>query len=178
MDRIVTTLLALARCESGRQTVQVEPVDLRAALAEAWAPLVDAATARQLRVQLPPRDGTPPSTTVEADRALLASVLSNLLSNAVDYTPAGEMVTVSISAAANRLELQVDNVQRELSAGDLDHLFDPFWRKDPARTGGNHAGLGLTLVAAFARLMAVDLVASLPRPDRLRFVLSFPQFKD
>jgi signal transduction histidine kinase len=149
MESLVTTLLALARCEAGRQPVSLEPVDVARVLGDAWAPLAAAAREKKLEVAPPPELAV----VVQTDRVLLGAIVGNLLSNAVAYTPRGGQLSWRISAG----EIAVENTNRSLSAEDLPHAFEPFWRKDAARSDGLHAGLGLSLAQAYARLLGAEL---------------------
>lgn len=170
MEKLVTALLALARCESGRQPVDEVPVDLGRALDEAWAPLDRAARDKGLTVEV--ASGTA-GATIRTDRTLLGSILGNLFSNAVEYAPEGGRVSARVVVAAARITVSVENTVRDLSAEDLTRVFDPFWRKDQSRTDGSHAGLGLSLVVAFARRLGIEVTATLPRPDLVSFGLAF-----
>jgi signal transduction histidine kinase len=170
MEAIVTTLLALARCESGRMPVEFAPVDLADAAREAWRPLRARAEARRLRVAM----DLPGDATVSADRAMIAAILSNLLANAVEYSPTGGAVAVAVRRTRYAVELAVSNTNGSLAAGDLAHLLQPFWRKDAARTDPSHSGLGLALVAAYARLHGAELSLDLDDENRFRVRLSFP----
>jgi signal transduction histidine kinase len=149
MESLVTTLLALARCEAGRQPVSVEPVDVGRALADAWAPLEATARGKALQVAPAPDAGV----VVQTDRFLLGAIVGNLLSNAVAYTPPGGQLSWQCSPG----EIAVVNSNRSLTAEDLIHAFEPFWRKDAARSDGLHAGLGLSLAQAYARLLGAEL---------------------
>jgi signal transduction histidine kinase len=73
-----------------------------------------------------------------------------------------------------RAELVVTNTSLAIGPEDLPHLFQPFWRKDPARSDGGHAGLGLALVRAFASLLDAEVTLDLPSPQKVRARLSFP----
>ncbi len=180
MERVVSRLLALARCDAGSQEVTLEPVDLGAAVADAWKPLQDTAATRgigavfdldldfHLNLDLPAT-----AALVQADRALLASILGNLFANAVEYTASGGRLTCSATREADSVVLCIANTTADLTAADLPHLFQPFWRKDAARSDRAHAGLGLALVSAFARLTKVDVRADLPAPDVFRMRLRF-----
>jgi two-component system sensor histidine kinase QseC len=170
MERIVTTLLALARCEAGHQPVTLQAVDLRRALDEAWGPWQSVARAKRLAVALEAEEAI-----VRTDQTLLASILGNLIANAVEYTREGGRISTTIATTASSVKLGIANTQRDLAAEDLDRLFDPFWRKDVARTSGSHAGLGLSLVGAFARLLGIEVAATLPTPELASFVLTFPR---
>jgi signal transduction histidine kinase len=171
MEHIVTTLLALARCDGGRQPINRVPVDMDRALADAWPLLEKAAQGKRLVVDFELRPAPP---TVETDPILLASILGNLLSNAVEYTPEGGRVRATFTTSGDRVLLRLTNSQQTLVPRDLPRLFDPFWRKDQARTGGIHTGLGLALVAALARVLDGEVTVTLPAPDLVSFALALP----
>jgi signal transduction histidine kinase len=170
MERIVVTLLALARCQQGRQLVQPREVDLGQALAEAWAPLEEPARSKRLHLQL----HLPGLQQVRTDPALLGSILGNLLSNAVAYTPEGGDIVATTGRVPGGVMLRLVNTQRDLEPRDLDPMFQPFWRKEQARSSGSHTGLGLALVAALARLMRIEIETALPRPDQFSVTLTIP----
>ena len=92
-------------------------------------------------LQLSVRAGEP-SLAVNADRHTVASALSNLLQNAVKYTPAGGHITLSARAAADRVLIAVEDECGGLPVGDPALLFRPFERRSIDRTG---LGLGLSI---------------------------------
>src|SRR5262249_5501687 len=61
--------------------------------------------------------------------------------------------------------LTIENRALHLTDDDLRHMRDPFWRKDAARSGTTHTGLGLSLVEAFCRLMNVGVHVELRTPE-------------
>jgi two-component system sensor histidine kinase QseC len=170
MERLVTTLLSLARCEGGRQPVTLAAVDLAALVREVWAPLETIARGRSLSFTL----DAPGPATVSSDRALLAAMLTNVLANAADYATDGTEIACAARRDGDRWELRVSNRHDGLGAADLPHLFEPFWRKDAARSGGAHSGLGLSLVAAYARLVDAQVSATLPEPGRISVAFRLP----
>jgi len=170
MEGVMTSLLALARCEAGAQHVVPESVDLSEALQNAWRPFDAEARRRGLSITLP----AGPAGNLSTDKALLASVLTNLFGNAVKYAPANGRITIEINQQADRRVILVGNSNSTLMRGDLPHLFEPFWRKDAARTDGTHAGLGLSLVEAFTRSIGGEVRADLPAPDWFEMRLSVP----
>ncbi len=94
---------------------------------------------------------------VSIDPALVTRLVDHLLDNAVRYAPVGGRIGVWVEAGTlEAVRLVVENSGPEIAAADLEHLFEPFYRVDPARTrdsgGGTGPGLGLALVAAIARL--------------------------
>ena len=153
MEVLVTRLLTLARGERGQLAAQVEAVELAPFVAATWQPFAARAAARSLSVQWAIAPGS-----VAADPALLRSILANLFDNAVDYTPAGGEITVAGDAAGG---LRLANPAGNLTAEDAARLFERFWRKEAARSGGEHAGLGLSLARIFAAAMGWRLSATL-----------------
>ena len=81
------------------------------------------------------------------DRLMLERAISNLLSNALRYTPQGGTISANIVATANTLTLSVANPGEPIKPQHLDKLFDRFYRADPARREGSpsNAGLGLAI---------------------------------
>lgn len=118
---------------------------LRAAAEAAWPAYQ--AKGVQLRVAVDPR--TPP---LEVDRDRLMQVLVNLLANAVRHTPAGGMVTLSAECADAGVLLSVADTGEGIAPEHLPHLFERFYRADPARDrqhGGS--GIGLAITRALVR---------------------------
>jgi signal transduction histidine kinase len=111
---------------------------------------------------------------VLADPAMLEAAVRNLLENAVAYAPAEAEVDCRIGGG----RLAVTNPQVGLSDADLADVFEPFWRKDKARTAGDngvHAGLGLSLVKAYAAAMGAQVRAELTAEKAFRVVLTFAE---
>ena len=92
---------------------------------------------------------------VSVDPALVARVVDHLLANAVTHTPLGGRIAVGVEdGATGVVRLVVANSGPPIAPEDLPHLFEPFYRADPARARreGGGAGLGLAMVAAIAQL--------------------------
>lgn len=169
MESLVGTLLAIARSEAGAQPVKMDPVNLCELLRDSWKRQEAAAKARHLNM----RWDLPLSATIRSDRTMLLSLLGNLLANAVAYCPDGGSIDCRISPEDGQLALSISNSCNGLVPGDLPRLFDPFWRKDPARSGGLHCGLGLSLVAAYAAALGAAIRAELPEAENFRVSLIF-----
>lgn len=89
--------------------------------------------------------------TTDPDR--LSSIVMNLLSNAVEYTPAGGTVEIRCAADDRRLVLSVRDTGVGIAAEHLPHIFQPFYRADGARRDRHHLGLGLYLVRSHAQAL-------------------------
>ena len=151
MGRSVSTLLKLARLDMGAETFGRERVDLGALIAELLRSLKSVEDERGLRIH----NTVEPGAAVEGDPEVLSIVVSNLLSNALHYSPRGGVVSCSLDdTAADRVaatwRLVVENRTRDLQPDDLPALAQPFWRKDHARADRDHSGLGLALSRALA----------------------------
>jgi signal transduction histidine kinase len=170
MERIVVHLLALARYDEGRESVWTAPVRVADAVEAAWKPLAREAVARGVEL----REDVPPELHVETDPEKFALVLSNLLSNAVVHSPSGATVLCTAREADGRATLSVENPAPNLQQEDLAVMFDRFWRKDEARTGGRNAGLGLALVRAMADLLGLAIQTRLEGDGTFRIALSMP----
>lgn len=84
---------------------------------------------------------------VRGDVLMLHRALSNLLSNALRYTPAGASIQVELEQNANGSALRLSNPGPTIAGEHLERLFDRFYRADPARREGSphNAGLGLAI---------------------------------
>ncbi|MDK6769182.1 Cu(+)/Ag(+) sensor histidine kinase, partial [Klebsiella aerogenes] len=84
---------------------------------------------------------------VIGDPLMLRRAISNLLSNAIRYTPAGQAVTIQLSESAEKIRLVVENPGAPIAAAHLPRLFDRFYRVDPSRQRkGEGSGIGLAIV--------------------------------
>ena len=170
MEGIVTRLLALLRSERGQMSVATERVALAPLVERLWRPYQDGAASRSLNVSF----DLPKDATIQTDPVLLHSILANLLENAMEYTPQGGKVCLRGELNGGKYQLLVSNTVQHLSSADVSHFFDRFWRKDAARSGTEHSGLGLPLARAFARALGGDLVAALDGDSQLTLTLSGP----
>ncbi len=105
MEALVTALLAIARGDVGKLTVQLCDVDFTAVVRDAWAAYEAPAASRRLAVEW----DLPAAVSVRSDRALLAPLLGNLLSNAVTYTPEGGKIVCRITLHGDEAALGISN---------------------------------------------------------------------
>ena len=77
-------------------------------------------------------------------------MLRNLIANAVAYAPAGSEIFVVGRVIKGEARIEIRNEAPDLSPEDLLRFGEPFWRKDTARSNGEHAGLGFPLALAYA----------------------------
>lgn len=84
---------------------------------------------------------------VNADRFKMEQVLTNLITNAIKYTPIGNNIIVSIYKVKDDFQISVTNYGAQIDNGEIDKLFNKFYRIDKARNRSkNSTGLGLSIV--------------------------------
>ncbi|MDR6926841.1 heavy metal sensor histidine kinase [Pseudomonas sp. BE134] len=147
MAQLVNDMLYLAKADHGLLTPKREPLELAVEtdlLLEFFAPLAEDA-----RVTLR-REG---HARFEGDRSMLRRALSNLLDNALRFTPAEGEVRVRIVDQVKGLSLTVENSGDGIDGALMPRLFDRFYRADPARqeSSSEHAGLGLAITQSIIR---------------------------
>ena len=162
LGRLVDDLLFLARQDSGIVQQQWIDVPLDALLMEVIEEQQAIATTQNLSLSLEIVDqpNAEDNFTLLGDWDQLARLFTNLVSNAVQYTPSGGEIEVELQLAAKNkrnspmlnpaLQIKVTDSGIGISAEALPHLFDRFYRADPARTHRSAAGSGLGLAIAKA----------------------------
>lgn len=167
METIVTNLLTLARCDAGRQQIEWNRIDLSSLIVTVWHRLDRGANKKQLELS----NTVPTSTQVYADRDNLELILTNLLSNAIAYSPPNSSIGISTTRSTSVVEVAVTNIAPYLTREDLPRLCDRFWRKEQARKDGHHAGLGLAIVKALADLLNLELSHDLSADRKFKIAL-------
>ena len=170
MAQLVNDMLYLAKADHGLLMPKREPLalaDEADALLEFFAPLAEDAAVTLSR------EGT---ARIEGDRSMLRRALSNLLDNALRFTPASGEVRLAIQDLPNAVRVSVENTGGEISAQLLPRLFDRFYRADPARQEGSseHAGLGLAITQSIVRAHGGQIHCESDR-GWTRFVIELPK---
>ncbi|MNZ85323.1 Sensor kinase CusS [compost metagenome] len=167
MARMIDDMLFLAKADNGLIMPEHKPLALHA-LAEQ---LLDyyrlLAEDRNITLQL---DGTG---MIDGDAGMLRRALSNLLSNALRYTPAGGCIRVGIASSGRQVLLGVENPGPGIPPEHLGRLFDRFYRADPARREGGNAGLGLAITRSIVEAHRGSIRCESAH-GLTRFELAFP----
>ncbi len=150
LANLITDLLDLARLESGEGVQNPQPVDVRAVLMTVLARLRPAARRKNISLSWK-RSGSTGLYTVNGNETQLTSMFSNLVENAVKYTPPGGRVEVAARTDGNEVVVRVSDTGIGIPEKYLARIFERFYRIDKARskeTGGT--GLGLSIVRHIA----------------------------
>lgn len=145
MHRMALDLLDLARLEAGTADLKMSSVDmdvLLRSITEKFAPQAQkAGVSLQLNIHEPL-----PALIGDGDR--LAQVFTNLVDNALKFTPPAGQVTLSAGNAGDEMELFITDTGEGVAQEALPHLFDRFYQADRSRAGGDKHGAGLGLAIA------------------------------
>ena len=141
MNRMIEDLLDITRIETGRLAVECSVVQVPILLEEVEGMMRPLAERAGLRLECRAGDGLP---TLYADRDRLVQVFSNLVGNAIKFTPEGGTVTLSADSTGSAVCFQVADSGAGIPAEHLPRLFDRFWQA--RRTDRRGLGLGLPIV--------------------------------
>ncbi len=140
LTRLVGGLLLLAQAESGKLTLAMKKVELDLLLTEVFQEMSILA-ANKVHVHLNEID----QVYVNGDRDRLKQVFINLAANAIQYTPQGGDVYLSLEHIKNQARVIVRDTGPGIPAEDLPHIFERFYRAEKSRTRGKSTGFGLGL---------------------------------
>ena len=159
LQHIVDDLQDLAMAEAGRLQLHPEPVAVAELLAQVQQAQRPAAAAAGVTLTA----DAPGGLMLTADPLRVRQALTNLVSNAIRYTPAGGAVTISGRAEAGDVVLAVADTGAGIRAEDLPHVFERFWRAEKSRPrdgGGSGLGLAITRRLALAHHGSVSAVST------------------
>jgi CheY-like chemotaxis protein/nitrogen-specific signal transduction histidine kinase len=150
-EELIATLLDIARLDDGR----LQPKTQALAVSDILQPLSDefSLLAEQKQLRLRTRLG---DWQVQTDSTYLRRIVQNILSNAVKYTPSGQ-VLLSCRKRGEQLLLQVWDTGPGVAQHELKRIFDDFYRVDSTARGQQGVGLGLAVVQRMARLLGHQL---------------------
>jgi signal transduction histidine kinase len=143
LTRLVGGLLLLAQAESGKLTLSMKQVELDLLLTEVFQEMSILAGNR-VRVHLNEID----QVYVTGDRDRLKQVFINLVANAIQYTPQGGEVFLSLERIGEQARIICRDTGPGIPAEDLPHIFERFYRAEKSRTRGKTTGFGLGLSIA------------------------------
>jgi two-component system sensor histidine kinase KdpD len=170
LAKLVDDLLDLSRIESGAVAPQADWCDLHDVVASAAA---HTSGSHPIEFQLPAE-----LPLVRADAAQLERVFSNLIENAVKFSPAGEPVRITGGASAGRVAVRVADRGSGIPRRYRSQVFEPFFRARDATgsgdAGGGGSGLGLAICRGFVEANGGRIVLQTGRDTGTIFTVSFP----
>lgn len=169
---LVEDLFELACIDAGSEALATEPVDLAALADECVGRFAVEALARRTALQAVVRDRP---ATAACDRRAVDRVVTNLVVNALRYTPSGGRITVSVGLGAGSVLLSVEDTGIGIPPEAVDRVFEPFFRVDPSRdTRQGGGGLGLAIARGLIEAQRGKIWAEQPAGGGTRICVSLP----
>jgi histidine kinase len=147
LNRLVDDLQELSRVEARAYPLDIRPLDVASLAGTVIKRLKPQADSKRLSLRSDVPADLP---RVLADEDRLIQVLTNLVGNALQYTPDSGTVTIFAKRANSEVEISVQDSGIGISQADLSHIFDRFYRVDKSRSrqAGGGSGIGLTIARA------------------------------
>jgi signal transduction histidine kinase len=173
LERLVADLRTLAHSDAGELTLQLDDVYLYDLLENIRATYQLKADQKHIQLRLHARDDLAP---ILGDKARLAQVLGNLLTNALRYTPKGGQIDLCAYPEKDQLLIEVRDSGSGIHPDDLPFIFSRLFRGDKARTGGDgETGLGLAIAKALVIAHGGQITAESSVGQGTTIKISFPQ---
>ncbi len=169
MRKLIESLLALARFDAGQEILKRLRFDLSKTIsdcAELVQPLADERGVK-VSVQVEPLE-------IEGDPERLAQVVTNLLTNAIQYNQPDGEVRVKLESQNGLAVLTVSDTGQGIAADDLPRVFERFYRTDKSRTGGGSAGLGLSICKAIVEAHGGTIEVASRENSGATFIVRLP----
>jgi signal transduction histidine kinase len=165
LERLVGDVLDLAKLDARRFALLREEVDMRALCERAYATFAEEARARGIEYDLELGEG--PVLITDGDRVL--QIVTNLLSNALHWTPQGGRVDLGLGTVNGEVRVAVSDTGPGIEPQQEERIFRPFWSGDDGGTG-----LGLTIARELALALGGRLELQSEPGRGSRFVLVLP----
>lgn len=156
LDRFTAKLLSFGRLQGGVAAHAFEPVDIAEVLGNAAASARLSGPSQRLRKEFPETH-----VMVMANPAMLEQVFFNIIENAVIYNKPGSEILIKVELDADQTRIVIRDFGRGVSAEEIGHIFEPFFRSDHSRRT-NGQGLGLFIAKGFVEAFGGTIAAQSP----------------
>ncbi|MGC8743028.1 MAG: ATP-binding protein [Verrucomicrobiia bacterium] len=168
LDSIIQKLTMLAKAERSDLQTQKQNIKLAPLLSDICSAFKTTINKRNLNLKITANGE------IFSDEILIRTILSNLIENAVEYSPEGETIKIESIEKNGFVNINITNKVSDLTDEDIKHFFERFWRKDKARSPSSHIGLGLNLSKAIADMLGYKLTASLNNSELTILISNIP----
>jgi len=172
MKRLIAALLELTRLDAGQEHVKRKRFSLAETVHESVEMIRPIAEERGLKLvsELAPVELT-------GDAGRLAQVVTNLLTNAIQYNRPSGTISVKLEAQPGLAVLTVADTGQGIASEDLPHIFKRFYRGDKSRTGASNAGLGLAICKAITEAHSGTIEVKSEEDAGTTFTIRLPMSK-
>jgi signal transduction histidine kinase len=167
---MINTMLMISKAEAGVDHLTREEIDLAKVVQEACKLFEPTAEDKGIALGC----HLPGESHILGDTQMIQRMLSNLLDNAIKYTPPGGSVRVSVSENDGQVVVSIKDTGIGISPRDLPHIFERFYRGDESRSQSG-IGLGLSLARAIARSHGGDIATASTPNQGSTFTITLPK---
>lgn len=175
LNAIITDLLSLVSMDTKGELMDLEPVNLSLLTEITTKSLLVLADSKDIKLNINIED----EIIILGNRARLQQVISNLVDNAIKYTPTEGQVTIDVYEEKGEANIRVKDTGIGIPEEDIPHLFDRFFRVDKARsryTGGT--GLGLSIANSIILMYEGRMSVESKENEGSNFLVSFPIYEE
>ncbi|MBO4297889.1 MAG: HAMP domain-containing protein [Clostridia bacterium] len=158
LEKLIGEMLDMSRLQSGRLTVELEPMDVVGVMHGAARRMREQAAGCGVSLEVDPAQRPMPMVMGNEDRVM--QVLIILLDNALSFTPAGGKVTVYAREACGRVYVGVKDTGAGIDPADMPYIWERFYKADKSRMRTTGTGLGLSIAKLVCELMDGSITAS------------------
>jgi signal transduction histidine kinase len=171
MNRMIDTLLSLAKLESNQITLNYEHISLKNAVADCWQSFANRAYEQKITFE----NRIAEDAVCFSDKDQLSIILFNLLDNAVEHSNQAGRIWVKAEKSTDFVTLSISNTGCKIKQEDIPNIFDYFWRGDKSRKDtGKHCGIGLAVVQRVTRVLGGTVTAEIEPQEIFTIHLSLP----
>ena len=175
LNKLVHELFELSKLDAEEKKPHPEPFSLRELIQDVVVKYQDKAAKSELDLKAPTSRDIP---RVEADIGMIERVLSNLIGNAIEYTPEGGTVRVNLEQRNGKVITTVEDTGPGIPEDDLPHIFERFYRVEKSRTRNNGStGLGLAIAKKMIDLHGGEISVQSEEGEGTSFTFSLNAVK-
>lgn len=174
LEQLVNDLRTLSLADAGELSLDFQPVDINKLLSDIKAHYMIPFNQKRISLNLDP---APAMLTANLDPIRFSQVLTNILDNALRYTPEDGHVDISTKQVDTQIEISIQDSGQGVTPAEAAHLFDRFYRADPSRSrnrddGGS--GLGLAIAKSIIEMHKGKIWAESERGKGLKVLIVLP----
>ncbi|MBP6179770.1 MAG: HAMP domain-containing protein [Anaerolineales bacterium] len=174
LEKLVNDLRTLSLADAGELSVEFQPVEIHKFLSDIQSHYLAPFNQKRITLNLMPAPVLP----ANLDPSRFSQVLTNILDNALRFTPEGGRVDMSIRQSGDLIEISIQDSGDGVTAEDAAHLFDRFYRADESRNrdaGGS--GLGLAIAKSIVEMHKGKIWAESETGKGLKVIIQIPVAK-
>lgn len=173
MNELVHFLLRISKAEGGVMTLTPSPIRLDRLTKDIISELGDIVKRKHMKIKIVKQPSTLPK--ISVDKNALTQVILNLLANAVEYSPGGSEILVTISLHEGLVRFAVKDAGIGIPKAEQQRIFDKFYRSEQAKeVSGSGAGLGLALAKSIVETLGGQIWVDSEEGKGSTFFFTFP----